>query len=169
MNEEEKILLEEYFPATNMSEADRAFYLKLLFASKELTESDYNYGENAPSCYDFVAMTLNNQGPIVSFDGSITNGKENKLMYGAITCNKNTYFIYSNLYRLNHEVPDVKEYQVTDEYVFGDEEIIRRSQCNGRPVEPVLVTLMSDEELIEYFRDKIGVTREKKPEGDVQE
>ena len=166
MTEEEKVLLEQYFPMTNMGEADRAFYLKLLFASKELTDSDYNYGEDAPSCYDFVVMTLNNQGPLVSFEGSISNGKENKLMYGSILCNKNTFFIYTNIYRLSHEVPDVREYQVVDEFVFGDEEITRKSNSNGHPEEPLKVTLMSDEELIEYYKEKIGVTREKKPQGD---
>lgn len=169
MTEEEKILLEQYFPATNMSDADRAFFLKLLFASKELTESDYNEGEKAPSCYDFVAMALDNIGPMINFDGYISNGVENKLMYGSIMPNKNRYLIISNLFRISPEVKGIKAYTVTDEFVFEDDDIVRNSNCNARPVEPVRITLMTDEELIAYYREKIGPIKGLKPQGDVQE
>ena len=168
MTEEEKILLEEYFPMKNMNEDDRAFYLKMLFAIKELTDSDFNLG-NSPSQYDFTLMTLNNSGPYVSLDGCITNGVENKLMYGSIIRKNNTYFIVSNYSRLSSEVTDVKNYTVTDNFIFNPGGVIRESCCQARPEDPVKVTFMTNEELIEYFREKIGVTRGRKPHGDVSE
>jgi len=157
MTNEDKILVEQYFPAQNLDENDRNFYLNLLLHSKELTSSDYNFRDSSPSNYDFVFMSLNDEGSIVRFDGAITNGEENKLMYGAILRRGEKYYIFSDVYRLFELVfGDDKEYRVTDEFSFKDGSVTRKSSYGTASSTVSKVTLKTDEEMEEYLQGKIG-------------
>ena len=161
MTYDQEILLEQYFPYTNMDEQDRTFYLNLLLSSQELSSSDYNLSETSPSRYDIVCMTLNNEGVMVRFNGAISNGEENKLIDGIIFKRRSGYCIFSNVYRLSEKVFENKEYRTIDEFSFKDEIVKRKSAYNEMFKKPVVIQLKTPGEMEEFYQSKLGPREEK--------
>lgn len=160
MTSEEEVLIEQYFPFFNMDEKNRTFYLNLLLNSKDLTDSEYNFKKSSPSNYDLVFMSFKNEGSVVKFDGAISNGEENKLMYGAIIKKGEKFYVFSNVYRLFELIfGDDKEYVVVDEFTFKDDKVFRRSAYNGKKGIKKEIKLKTPEEMTEYYQRKIGKTR----------
>ncbi len=157
MTNEESILVEQLFPALNMDEKSRNFFLNLLLNSIELKNSKYVYRDSSPKEFDMVFMHLNDEGSIIRFDGAISNGEENKMVYGTVEIRDGKYFVTSNVYRLFELVfGDDKEYRVYDEYEVKDGKTFRTSSYNGIWPKTEEITLKSDEEMEEYLLLKVG-------------
>jgi hypothetical protein len=162
MTNSEEILIEQYFPYMNMEKEQRDFYINLLLNSKEVTDSEFNLNSYSSPQYDLVFISLKNDGKLIRFDGAISNGEENKLIEGAIIRRGNKYFVFSNLFRLFELVhDDKKEYDVIDEFRFKDGGVLRKTTYSDKRYFESTVTLKSSDELEEYYRKKIGMTKER--------
>ena len=162
MTHYEEIILEQYFRSQNLDKEGRDFYLNLFLNSKELTDSIFNFTKSSPSQYDLVFLSLNNEGSIVKFDGSVTNGEENKLIYGFITRRGNKYIIHADFYRLHELIfGHDKEYSMVESFTFGDDDkVTRRTTYGDKRHFKSEIQLKTDEDMEEYYKGKVGLVKE---------
>ncbi len=157
MTSEEEVLLEQFFSYRNMDKTSRNFYINLILNLKELTDSEFNQ-KNSPSTYDLVYLNLNNEGRTIRFEGASSNGIENRSINGYILKEKNGYIIYSDIYRfIDSESDEDKMFHVTDEFIFKDNEVLRKSSYKNGKEFASHIKLRSDEEMESYFKSKIGM------------
>ena len=102
MNYEDELIYEMYFRYKNMSKEDGDFYLDVLRHSKEITDSAYGYKPQ----YDIVEMSLMSTENGIRFNGSITNGMENRYITGTMISRLNKTFVDINVERLLGDIPN---------------------------------------------------------------
>lgn len=157
MTSEEEVLLEQYYSYKNMDIKTRDFCINLILNSKELTDSEYNYSLSSSSKYDLVFITLSNENGLIKFDGAISNGIENKIIYGSIAKKRNKYYVDNNVYRMFELViPGDRDYRVTDEFKIKDGVVVRKSLYDDGRYFETNIELNSDEEMELFYRNKIG-------------
>jgi hypothetical protein len=123
---EDEIIFEQYFPSENMNEDTRNLCLSLIGQSKEFTDSPKVVDNSEP--FDFVSMSLNKRNNIVTFNGFISNGIENKFLDGRIVKSNNCYFLKTNVYRLYEYLDDdERQYSLDEKFELLDDCLVRKT------------------------------------------
>ena len=126
MDYEDEILIEQYFPAENMNDNTRNLCLSLINQSKEVTDSPRCIKSDEP--FDIVSMNLYKKGNMVSFNGFISNGKENKILDGRMATSNGKYYVKTNVYRLYEFLEEEeRDYNLEEEFEFTDKALIRKT------------------------------------------
>ena len=134
MNYEDELIYEMYFRYKNMSKEDGDFYLDVLRHSKEITDSAYGYKPQ----YDIVEMSLMSTENGIRFNGSITNGMENRYITGTMISRLNKTFVDISVERLLGDIPN-REYNAVEVFKFKRDEVERRTcYSNGEYYEAIL-------------------------------
>ena len=150
MNYEDELIYEMYFRYKNMSKEDGDFYLDVLRHSKEITDSAYGYKPQ----YDIVEMSLMSTENGIRFNGSITNGMENRYITGTMISRLNKTFFDINVERLLGDIPN-REYNAVEVFKFKRDEVERRTcYSNGEYYEAILEPF-EQEKMEEYKLSKI--------------
>ncbi len=155
---DDEILLEQYFPYRNMTIDERNLCINLLLNTKDISDSEIYIRDYASPVYDILFMNLNkNEMGAVRFDGATYSDYENRLVSGYIVRSGNKYLIKTDVYRFNDVLQEEeKEYSVTDEFVFKNGKVYRRSRYSeGCDYFESEVRLLNDLELDEYLESKI--------------
>lgn len=163
MNYKDEIFFEQYFPYQNMNRDDRNFYINLILHTKDVSESEILLNDNSSSKYDLLFLNLSRESyDRVRFDGGISNENENRMIYGDIIKAGNKYFVKTFVYRFNDSLlDDNKEYYVTDEFVFKNDRVYRRSKYIKEYYESE-IDLFGEMELEEYLENKCNELKLKK-------
>ena len=143
-------IYEMYFRYKNMSKEDGDFYLDVLRHSKEITDSAYGYKPQ----YDIVEMSLMSTENGIRFNGSITNGMENRYITGTMISRLNKTFVDISVERLLGDIPN-REYNAVEVFKFKRDEVERRTcYSNGEYYESILEPF-EQEKMEEYKLSKI--------------
>ena len=156
MNNFDEILLEEYFPYSNMNINERSFYINLLLNTKDICDSEVSINSKSSCEYDLLYLNLKkNQNQFVSFDGVIANDSENRMINGQIVRSGNKFIVVTNVYRCNDCINEEnKEYTVIDEFVSKSDRIIRKTRYDNGYYEAE-IDLYTEMELEEYLQRKL--------------
>ena len=116
MDINDKLLYEIYFRYENLSAEEGDFYLDVIRHSKEVLSSEYGFRPN----YDIVEMLIGNDENGIRFNGSISNGLENRFISGNICNRLNKTYLSMDVERLLGEIPN-REYSVVEVFKFNNE------------------------------------------------
>ena len=156
MSNTDEILMEQYFRYINMNRNKRNFFLNLIMITKDICDSDVMTNSHDISSYDILFLNFINNNGVIVFDGGATNGYTNKLIHGSIVQRANKFCVSTNVYICNDFILDYdkKEYHVTDEFVFKDNKVVRRSRYDDGVYSESEVSLLSNEEMENYLQTK---------------
>ena len=150
MNYEDELIYEMYFRYKNMSKEDGDFYLDVLRHSKEITDSAYGYKPQ----YDIVEMSLMSTENGIRFNGSITNGMENRYITGTMISRLNKTFVDISVERLLGDITN-REYNAVEVFKFKRDEVERRTCYSSGEYYEAILEPFEREKMEEYKLSKI--------------
>ena len=153
MNNDDEILLEQYFPYKNMTIEERNYCINLILHTKDVDESEVSLNKNSYCNFDLLFLHLSKESNYIRFDGATYNDDENRMIYGDIVRVGNKIFIKTNVYRCNDVLYDNNEYSVVDEFVFKNGKILRKTRYNSSYHEAE-IELYDDSEMEDYIERK---------------
>lgn len=120
MELKDELLFELYFRYKNLTKEEGDFYLDVLRKCKEVVDSDHGFNTK----YDIVEMSLSKlDDESVLFNGSMTNGSENRFISGNIVNRRNKTYVTMNIERLCDE--ENRYYSSLDVFTFKHSEVRR--------------------------------------------
>ena len=158
MDNEDEILIEQYFPYRNMTIDERNLCINLLLNTKDICDSEISINEHSSSIYDILFMNLSKtEEGAIRFDGATYNDDENMLISWFFVRSNNKYYVRTDVFRFNDVLQEEdKEYSITDEFIFKNGKVYRRSRytdsCEFFESE---VRLLNGLELDEYLESKV--------------
>lgn len=152
MDINDKLLYEIYFRYENLRAEEGDFYLDVIRHSKEVLSSEYGFRPN----YDIVEMLIGNDENGIRFNGSISNGLENRFISGTICSILNKTYVNMNVERLLGEISN-REYSVVEVFKFNRDNVVRATcYSDGRYYEEIL-SPFEKEKMEEYKLSKVNV------------
>ena len=112
MDIKDELAYELYFRYQNLSKEEGDFYLDVLRRCKEVSDSEYGNG----GAFDIVEMLIAQDEQGVIFNGSMSNGTENRFIHGSIANKLVKTYVDLNVERLC-DVPE-REFNVLEVFNF---------------------------------------------------
>ena len=166
MENNDKILLEQSFRYSNLSEEQRNICISLLLGTKDINDSYKNASNRYYSTYDLLTLHLVNNNGVVSFEAFVCNEKENRFISGYIVYNNNNYYVDTTVERLTSDIKvKNEEYNVTDIFVYDNSDngtVTRRSHYDSGEYFEDIVVLMNNDEVEDYLQNKVDEMKERK-------
>lgn len=151
-------IFEQYFRYHNLTSEEGNYYFNILRHIKEVTDSEVKIGREN---YSFVELSLTkSSNNNILFNGSLSNGIDNKCIEGTINQNGNKVYVTSKFYRLNNYVSEnEKEYITMDCFNSKNDSIVRSTSYSN--ILEFFETIMSniDEEEFLTYRDEFIKSR----------
>lgn len=140
MDIKDELAYELYFRYQNLSKEEGDFYLDVLRRCKEVSDSEY--GPNGS--YDIVEMLIARDEQGVIFNGSMSNGTENRFIHGSIANKLVKTYVDLNVERLC-DVPE-REFNVLEVFNFKHSEVKRDTYYrDGRYFEATFKPFVKEE------------------------
>lgn len=158
MTTEDKMILEQYIQYEGISEEKADKCLDILRHSQDIMDSSKTVSDKGPSSFDIVVMSFKatDNDDVVTFNGAISNGNENKWLDGRIEAIANKALVVANVRRLHPSLSEKdKDYKFFELYSFKDKEVhceasYSTGECFERIMEPFI-----PEELESYKQSKV--------------
>ncbi len=145
----DELVYESYFRYQNLSKEEGDFYLDVLRRCKEVSASEYGPNGN----YDIVEMLIAKDEQGIIFNGTMSNGSENRFIHGCIGNRLVKTYVDLNVERLC-DVPE-REFNVLEVFNFKHGEVKRDTYYrDGRYFEATFKPF-SKEEMEAYKLSKV--------------
>lgn len=123
----EAALLDEQFTGINMSTEERDYCLTILRNCKDICDSENKV--NGTSKCELLRLILNKENNIISADGYLCIGSENRYLNADIYFNRHNIIVDMKITRLGVECKN-KIYTVLDEFILENDFLKRKSVYN---------------------------------------
>lgn len=115
---DELLIFEKWFNGDeSISQEDLYFLFQLLRQTKDLKDSKHIAKEGDNTKFEMVYMHIKRVDEGFSFNGTVSNGSENRCISGLITKKGKSYYVSSYIERLGNGISlDIKNYHVYDSF-----------------------------------------------------
>ena len=119
------ILDEQKFPCIGMSVEERNYCLNIISNCKDICNTE-NKVDNKSKC-EIVKMLFRKDDDIVTFDGFLKLGSENRTIKGELYVEKDRIVVYYEITRIGVEIQNAN-YSVIDEFKLDNDILKRKSK-----------------------------------------
>lgn len=153
----DEVLVEQYIRAENMTKIERDICMLYLSNIKDIKDSDIKPVDDSTSTFTISEVIFKKHPAHITFNGSVSNGTEDRLIDGYIIKDGRSIMVKCNFYRLNDAVnSEDKNYNTVDTYRSGSGVISRKTQYleSGKNFRGKVELNIND--LNDYYRGLIG-------------